>query len=176
LVIRPDSGDPVETLSKIFILLGELLQDEITLNSKKHWVLPSYLRVIQGDGINLDMMKKILHRVVNVLGWSATNIAFGSGGGLLQQVNRDTQKFAFKCCAIKRDGKVVEVFKDPITDQGKRSKSGRLDLVKRDGVYETVKIPDSLSRHPDSVLETVFHNGNILFHNTLAECRARMSI
>ncbi len=30
-------------------------------------------------------------------GWSAENIGFGSGGGLLQKLNRDTQKFAFKC-------------------------------------------------------------------------------
>jgi nicotinamide phosphoribosyltransferase len=176
LVIRPDSGEPVSTLAKIFDLLEELLGDEITYNKKGFKVLPPYLRVIQGDGINLKVMTNILYHLVDIMGWSATNIAFGSGGGLLQQVNRDTQKFAFKCCAIKRNGKVVEVFKDPITDQGKRSKSGRLDLIKTEAGYETVKLPDNLSRHPDSVLETVFHNGNILYHTTLAECRARMAL
>ena len=53
--------------------------------------------------------------------WAADNVAFGSGGALLQKLNRDTQKFAFKCCHIKADGKDVDVFKDPITDPGKKS-------------------------------------------------------
>ena len=57
-------------------------------------------------------------------GYSADNIAFGMGGGLLQHVNRDTMKFAMKCSAIVKDGHVVEVYKDPITDQGKKSKKG----------------------------------------------------
>ena len=29
--------------------------------------------------------------------WSAENIVLGCGGGLLQKLNRDTLKFAFKC-------------------------------------------------------------------------------
>lgn len=176
LVIRPDSGDPVETLSKIFILLGDLLGDEVTLNGKNKWVLPSYLRVIQGDGIDRHSMNRILHRIVNVLGWSATNIAFGSGGGLLQKVNRDTQKWAFKCCAIRRNGEIVEVFKDPVTDQGKRSKSGRLDLVKVDGKFQTIKLLKEMTHRPPSELVTVYENGEIKYHTTFAECRARMAL
>lgn len=103
---------------------------------------------------------------------------FGSGGELLQKVNRDTQKFAFKCNAIKREGRVVPVYKDPVTDPGKKSKAGRLDLVRwEDGRYETVVLPDSLPySHPLSVLQTAFHNGDILVNTTFEECRARMAL
>merc|ERR1711953_608856 len=62
--------------------------------------------------------------------WAAENVAFGSGGALLQKMDRDTQKCAFKCCEIIVDGKPRPVYKDPITDQGKKSKQGRLKLVK----------------------------------------------
>lgn len=182
LVIRPDSGEPIETLTKVFALLGELLEDEITINSKGYKVLPSYIRVIQGDGIDRLSMKAILVALVDEQNWSATNIAFGSGGGLLQKVNRDTQKFAFKCCAIKRNGKVVKVYKDPITDPGKKSKRGRLDLVNWNDCegkphYETVSLPDILpSHHPYSVMQVVFRDGQILVNTTIEECRARMAL
>ncbi len=176
LVIRPDSGDPVDTLTKIFGVLNSELGSEITRNSKGYAVLPSYLRIIQGDGIDRHSMKSILERVVTQLAWSATNIAFGSGGGLLQKVNRDTQKWAFKCCAIRRNGQIVEVFKDPVTDQGKRSKSGRLDLVKVDGQFATIKLLPEMTHRPPSELVTVFENGQIQYSTTFAECRNRMAV
>ncbi len=176
LVIRPDSGEPVTTLTNIFKLLEKELGDEITINSKGFKVLPSYLRVIQGDGIDRRSMEDILHNLVDNLRWSATNIAFGSGGGLLQKVNRDTQKWAFKCSAIRVNGELRRVFKDPVTDPGKRSKSGLLDLVRYNGAYKTVEFNQPGSPFANSCLETVYDCGNILFHNTLAECRARMAV
>lgn len=176
LVIRPDSGEPVETLEKIFNLLEELLGDEVTVNSKGYKVLPSYLRVIQGDGIDRPMMSKILQNLVIIMNWSATNIAFGSGGGLLQKVNRDTQKWAFKCCAIRVKGKIRHVYKDPVTDPGKKSKSGLLDLVRYNGEYKTVEFTEPGNSYTNSSLETVYDCGKILFHNTFAECRARMAV
>ena len=63
-------------------------------------------------------------------GWAADNLVFGSGGALLQKLNRDTQKCAFKCCSITINGVEREVFKDPITDPGKKSKKGKLTLQK----------------------------------------------
>jgi nicotinamide phosphoribosyltransferase len=174
LVIRPDSGEPVETLEKIFDLLEECLGNEITINSKGFKVLPPYLRVIQGDGIDRVMMKDILEQLVVKMHWSATNIAFGSGGGLLQKVNRDTQKWAFKACAIRVNGVLRRVFKDPITDQGKKSKSGLLDLVKLNGEFRTIEFNQPRSPFSNSELVTVYDTGKILFHTTLDECRDRM--
>ncbi len=41
-------------------------------------------------------------------GWCADNVAFGSGGALLQKVDRDTQRCAFKCCVAVIDGQKVK--------------------------------------------------------------------
>lgn len=121
-------------------------------------------------------MKDIL-KLVTDLKWSVSNIALGSGGGLLQDVNRDTQKYAFKCSYALIDGESVDVSKDPITDPGKKSKAGRLDLIKTsDGEYKTVALKDGQEAHPDSVMNTVFEWGDILYHTTFDECRARMAI
>lgn len=175
LVIRPDSGDPLEVLPKMFAILEKNLAGEITINSKGFKVLPPYLRVIQGDGIDMTSMELILKRLIE-LKWSASNIAFGSGGGLLQKVNRDTQKWAFKCCEAEVNGQVIDVRKDPITDQGKRSKAGRLDLIYREGKYETVALERGHQVHPESVMVTVFDHGEILANTTLEECRERMKV
>ncbi len=174
LVIRPDSGNPLQVLPAVFEVLEEGLGDEVTKNSKGFKVLPPYLRVIQGDGININSMTIILDKL-HILGWSASNIAFGSGGGLLQRWNRDTQKWAFKCCAAQINGEWVDVRKNPITDPGKQSKAGRLDLVRADnGDYKTALLGPWELKKPGSVMETVFENGDILVDTTFAECRQRM--
>ena len=173
LVIRPDSGDPIEVLLKVF----EILEDKVgmTLNSKGYKVLPPYFRVIQGDGIDRASMEEIL-RVLTDRKISASNIAFGSGGGLLQKVDRDTQKFAFKCCHALVDGKSVDVRKDPVTDPGKRSKGGRLDLIKEAGEFRTVALENGVVAHPDSVMRTVYDMGEIKVRTTFDECRERMKL
>lgn len=175
-VIRPDSGDPLEVLPNVFEILNGTIRDEITVNSKGYRVLPPWLRVIQGDGIDIKSMEAILKKLVE-LKWSTTNIAFGSGGGLLQKWNRDTQKWAFKCCAAQVDGQWLDVRKDPITDSGKRSKAGRLDLIKTANGYETVTLAEGQEAHPDSVMQTVYETlGRPTRASTFEECRARMAL
>jgi len=177
LVIRPDSGDPQEVLPKILSILEENLPPgSVTVNSKGYLVLPSYIRTIWGDGINRKSMVTILNRITE-LGWSASNLAMGSGGGLLMDCNRDTQKFAFKCSYAQIDGKSVDVIKDPITDPGKKSKAGRLDLIRDpDGTLRTIALPAGMESHPDSVMVTVFDCGRITSHSTFEEIRKRMAL
>lgn len=178
LVIRPDSGDPITVLLEIFLIMEKELGDEVTNSQKGYKVLPPYLRVIQGDGIDRNSMREILEALM-LKGWSATNIAFGSGGGLLQKVNRDTQKWAFKCCAAMVNGRWVDVRKNPVTDEGKRSKAGRLDLILVDSEgeqYETIPLNEGTIEHMNSAMNTVFDMGDILYHTTVAECRARMGM
>lgn len=177
LVVRPDSGDPRDVLMQVFGIFQELLPaGEITVNSKGYRVLPGYLRLIWGDGINRRSMKDILE-CVTARGWSASNLAFGSGGGLLMDFNRDTQKFAFKCSYAILDGKPVRVSKDPSTDKGKKSKEGRLDLIRTpDGGFRTIALEEGVDEHPDTAMVTVFDHGHITYHNTLAQVRARMAI
>lgn len=165
LVIRPDSGDPLEVLPKVLRILGE--QFGYTVNLKGYKVINPKVRVIQGDGIDYQSVGVILETLKQA-GWSADNIAFGSGGGLLQQLNRDTQKFAFKCCAIEINSVWSDVLKDPVTDAGKRSKAGRLALTKSEGSYQTV-IEENLNG--ENLLIPVFRNGELLVDQTFADIR-----
>ena len=171
VVIRPDSGEPVEVVSRVAQILGEKFGFET--NSKGYKVLKN-VRIIQGDGVNQDSIKAILQRLKSE-GFSASNIAFGIGGSLLQKINRDTMKFAYKCSAIVADGKLIEVYKQPITDSGKDSKRGRLDLVRgENGEYKTVKLEDAETIFAEtSQMRTVFENGEILVDDTLDEIRRR---
>ena len=96
LIIRPDSGDPETVVIKCLQILGKKFG--YTINSKGFKVLNT-VRMIQGDGVNERSIRAILGHMM-AIGWSADNIAFGMGGALLQQLDRDTQKFAMKCSAI----------------------------------------------------------------------------
>merc|ERR1712151_1447404 len=154
LVVRPDSGDPKtiveedhERLSKNF---------PATKNAAGYKELPPYIRVIQGDGISYESLKLILENM-KVNKWAATNVCFGSGGALLQKMDRDTQKCAFKCCEITVNGQKGNVFKDPITDQGKKSKQGKLKLVKQGGQLTT--LTEGAGSESEDLLVEVFKNG-----------------
>ncbi len=173
LVIRPDSGDPPEIVVKVLEILGEKFGCE--KNAKGYRVLNPKVRVLQGDGIDPAMLEKVL-AAVEQHGWSADNVSFGSGGGLLQKLNRDTQKFAFKCSAAVVDGQPRDVYKDPVTDHGKKSKRGRLKLVRATGgqgrQFQTV-----LADEPgDDLLQTVFENGRLLVEHDFAGIRKRAEV
>ena len=62
LVIRPDSGDPVQTLKLIFDILWEKFGG--TINDKGFKVLDPRIRVIQGDGVNYQSIIEILDMMV----------------------------------------------------------------------------------------------------------------
>ena len=154
LVIRPDSGEPteivLEVMKRVYAEFGGYK------NSKGYIVLDDSVRVIQGDGVDKEAIKAILEILKNE-GFSADNIAFGMGGGLLQAPNRDDFRFAMKASAICVDGEWRDVYKDPVTDVGKRSKMGRLALS-RD--FETVRVEELDGRV--NLLEVVFRNGRLL--------------
>ena len=150
-VLRPDSGDPVPTMLKLINILGEKFG--VSTNTKGYKVLHPKIGIIWGDGIDADGIAQILE-ALDKDGWSACNAVFGMGGGLLQKVNRDTQRFAFKSSAQKRDGEWYDVYKSP-KDQSKASKRGRLKLIQVDGEYKTVRQEEP----GEDILETVFENG-----------------
>lgn len=168
LVIRPDSGIPVDVILKILPILATKFG--YTINDKGYKVLNPKVRVIQGDGVNANSISEILGEMLKAK-WSADNIAFGMGGALLQGVNRDTNKFAFKCSA-REDEKGVwhDVYKQPVTDSGKVSKKGRLKLIKESsGMYTT--IPMNVPTAQEDLLVEVFRDGEILKEYTFDEIR-----
>ncbi len=172
VIIRPDSGDPPTVVLKSVQLLEEKFGSIV--NTKGYKVLNN-VRVIQGDGINENSIDEIL-RVLLDNGYSATNIAFGMGGGLLQQLDRDSLKFAMKCSHIFVGERSVDVYKQPVTDSGKDSKKGRLDLIKTDEVWQTIYLYPRADKHQDSEMITVYKNGVSYASESLDNIRGRASI
>jgi nicotinamide phosphoribosyltransferase len=174
VVIRPDSGNPEEVVLKVAQILSQRFG--YTLNSKGYKVI-NHVRIIQGDGINLNSLKLCLSNLYHN-GFAADNIAFGMGGGLLQQVNRDTQQFAMKCSAMQVDGQWREVYKDPVGDAAKRSKRGQLAVLSHDDNnaalpnFTTVQKTAGEAVAGDLLLP-VYENGKLLRNCTLDQVRSR---
>jgi len=175
LVVRPDSGHPATVVLKCLQILEQYFGS--TINEKGFRVLNN-VGVLQGDGVNIDSIKEILETII-AEGFSADNLVFGQGGALLQIVNRDDQKFAMKCSAAFVNGKWVDVFKDPITDPGKQSKKGRLELYKlADDTFMTLRrdhiiAPDLVGKR---MLQTVFTMGKMINVQTFDKIRERAKI
>jgi nicotinamide phosphoribosyltransferase len=184
VVIRPDSGRPVDVVLRSAVLLDQAFGT--TTNAKGYKVL-NHVRLIQGDGVNAQSIADIL-AVLKANGYAAENIAFGLGGGLLQQLDRDTQRFAMKTSAIEVNGAWRDVYKQPVTDLGKQSKRGRLTLYYNasTGCYRTdLRDPDTNAVHDNAmrnntewreVLVDVWENGRLLCDWTLSQVRARADL
>jgi len=168
VVIRTDSGEPSQVAPKVIELLMEKFGYSVNLKGYK--LLPSCIRVIQSEGLNVDTMKTILDQLERRK-LSTENINFGMGGGLLQTFDRDTLRFAMKCSAIEIDGKWKDVSKSPVTDRQKHSKKGRLALVKgKKGEYGTIRL-EELKPGQENLLKTVFENGKVTKKYSFAEIR-----
>jgi len=115
LVVRPDSGDPLEIVPDVIEALMAKFGYDLTKQGYR--ILPEKVRVIQGDGVNKDSILQIMDVMIE-RGLAIGNIAFGMGGGLLQKVDRDSFGYAMKASAVYYDGKWHDVFKDPITAKG----------------------------------------------------------
>lgn len=176
-VVRPDSitdahprpGGLVRwILERLDVAFGS------TITEKGFKVLDPHVRVLWGDGIDEEGIRHIVDEAM-LAGFSPENLVFGMGGGLLQKLNRDTQRFAFKSSAQKRNHEWYDVQKNPL-DSTKASKAGRLKLVKGMGGWGTVRSDAMLwADYPDE-LETVFENGELTKVQTFAEIRERAAI
>lgn len=179
VVVRPDSGDPAPTVLKVIEILMEGYG--FTVNSKNYRVLPNCIRVIQGDGINQESIKKILDTLMSHQ-IAADNVSFGMGGALLQQVNRDTYSFAMKCSALNVNNVWRDVYKE---SPGKKSQKGRLGLyqcglgkmdVRTLSETEYNTIPEGLRMHYKPLLVPVYEKGTLLREWTLDEIRERATL
>ncbi|XP_031721473.1 nicotinamide phosphoribosyltransferase [Anarrhichthys ocellatus] len=175
LVVRPDSGDPLDTVLKVLEILGKKFPP--VENSKGYKVLPPYIRVIQGDGVDINTLQEIVEGMKQHK-WSIENISFGSGGALLQKLTRDLLNCSFKCSYVVTNGLGVNVFKDPVADPNKRSKKGRLSLHRtQSGDFVTLEEgKGDLEEYGADLLHTVFQNGNIVKTYTFDEVRENAQV
>jgi nicotinamide phosphoribosyltransferase len=168
LVVRPDSGDPVETPLRAVSALWERFGG--TVNGKGYRVLDPCVRVIQGDGMTPESIALLVDRMVRE-GFSIDNIAFGMGGGLLQKVDRDTLRFAMKANALRGEGGWRDISKTPATDPAKGSKPGRQAVIRRNGRLVAARL-DAVEPAED-LLVPVWRNGDMLVRHGFADIRAR---
>ncbi|WP_292973910.1 nicotinate phosphoribosyltransferase [Novosphingobium sp.] len=169
LVVRPDSGDPIETPLRTVKTLWDKFGG--STNSKGFRVLDPHVRVIQGDGMNIDSIARLVDRMVEE-GFAIDNIAFGMGGGLLQQVNRDTLRFAMKANAMQvADGTWTDVSKTPATDPTKGSKAGRQAVVLDQGQPVARRL-DQIDPAAD-LLKPVWRDGELLVRHSFDDLRQR---
>ncbi|GGS04326.1 nicotinate phosphoribosyltransferase [Deinococcus sedimenti] len=169
LVVRPDSGEPP---AMVRLAVNALAAKYGTTTNSKGYKVLNHVRVIQGDGIDEDTIRQILGNL-DVDGYSAENVSFGMGGALLQKVDRDTQRFAYKASAGQIDGAYRGIYKDPVTDPGKRSKDGVLDLVQEGGRMVTKAYRTFDTDFPGSLMRTVYKDGELIVRDTLDTIRGR---
>jgi nicotinamide phosphoribosyltransferase len=171
VVVRPDSGDPVEVNARIIEILANKFGT--TTNSKGYKVL-NHVRIIQGDGVCPQIIAKILQSAMDA-GYSADNWAFGMGGALLQKLDRDTFKYAHKCSALRIDGEWRDVYKDPATDPGKRSLRGRVGTFHIGtgvGINKHAAGPLVNGSDSDNLLQLVYDNGRLVREQNFSDIRA----
>lgn len=172
LVLRPDSITPVhKTPAEVVLWTLERYKERLgtTQTSMGYHVTP--YGCLWGDGIGPDGIDEIDHAVVS-RGFAAHNMVYGMGGGLLQRVDRDTERFAIKCSAQERDGQWHDIKKNPL-DQSKASLSGRMQVVTLNGHDQIYPGDQWLAEHPQARLKPVFENGVILRQHTFDQIRSR---
>lgn len=168
LVIRPDSGDPVDIICGTAISKDpnalpqwkgviELLWDTFggTINEQGYKVLDPHIGAIYGDSITLERADEICRRLENK-GFASTNIVLGIGSFTYQYNTRDTFGFAMKATYVEVNGVGQEIFKDPITDDGvKKSAKGLLR------VNEDMSLTDQVSweMEEEGMLKTLYVDG-----------------
>lgn len=179
VVIRPDSGDPVD------IICGnpngktenerkgvvELLWDVFggTITEKGYKLLDSHIGAIYGDSITRQRATEICERLKNK--GFASQVVFGIGSYTYQYNTRDTFGIAMKATYVEIGNEAREIFKNPITDDGnKKSATGLLSVCIENGEY-ILKDKVDWVQEKESELKTVFKDGKIIKEFTLSEIR-----
>ena len=225
-LIRPDSGEGVETLPQMLTILNqaipEVWQTELSpvvspftddaARSQRYEALLDRIRIkvglsegkgnpfrrfigqqfriLQGDGVALSTVGDMLASIL-ANGFCASTVHYGSGGGLLQKINRDSLSCAFKCCSMYVGGVGYNIGKDPIAG-GKKSYPGNPAVIRlQDGVLRNRGQYDSngvmkyaqpmtyeeffMGADGDELI-TVFENGCLKVDHSFNDIRFRVRV
>ena len=155
----------VECLAEIF---------GTTTNSKGFKTLNQRVGLIYGDSITAQRAEEILKRLADK-GFAADNIVFGIGSYTFQYNTRDTLGFAMKATYVEIDGVGQAIFKEPKTDSGtKKSARGLLQVAEVNGnlVLSQNVTPEE---EKEGLLQRVFLNGYLTYHDTIENIRNRLN-
>jgi nicotinamide phosphoribosyltransferase len=216
LVIRPDSGDPVDIIcgleeikisrwtdgrpaklrewgftakgSSTFENTRDVFEPEIkgliellwdtfggTINEQGYKVLDSHIGAIYGDSITLERAEQICERL-KAKGFASTNIVLGVGSYSMGYATRDQQGGAVKSTAVEINGELIEIFKDPVTDDGtKKSAKGLLGVYYDD--FNELTLYDQLDWNVanSGELKLLFKNGKFVRTTSFEEIRNRIN-
>ena len=186
LVIRPDSGDPVDIICGESRELGSNAPKEKgvvellwaifggTVNEQGHKVLDAYIGAIYGDSITTERAEAICQRLSDK-GFATTNVVLGIGSFTYQFNTRDTFGFAMKATSVVVNGERREIFKDPITDDGvKKSAKGLVKVELQNGEYVLV---DQVTPQEENTgeLQVIYENGKFVNQVNIQEIRDRIN-
>lgn len=184
VVIRPDSGDPVDIIcgnpngttevekKGVIQLLWEVFGGEI--NEKGYKELDPHIGAIYGDSITIERATQICERLKQN-GFASTNVVLGIGSFTYQYNTRDTFGFAMKATYGEVNGEGRAIYKDPITDDGtKKSAKGLLKIIKEEGKYQLID-QVSWAEEQEGELREVFRDGTLLIDDSLSEIRKRVN-
>lgn len=190
VVIRPDSGDPVDIICGTYGPwnpaydehetrtteekgLVECLWDTFggTVTDKGYKLLDSHIGAIYGDAITLQRQSEIISRLKSK--GFVPSVVLGIGSYSFQHVTRDTHGSAVKATHVVKAGKDTPIFKDPATDTGKKSAKGLLRAEEVDG--ELVMYDEQTrEQEKEGLLKTVFLDGELLTTTTLSSIRKKI--
>lgn len=201
LIIRPDSGDPVDIVCGARIITDErgtfycnpkdseeVQKGVIELlwnifggatNEQGYKVLDKHIGAIYGDSINLDRQIQIYGRLA-AKGFAATNIVVGVGSFTYVYVTRDNAGYAAKGAWFRttEDGvnKDYNIYKEPFTDDGtKVSLKGFCKVCYSDIPNEiVVKTECTEEEETEGLLLTIYKDGQFYNQTTLPEIRERI--
>lgn len=199
VVIRPDSGDPVQIICGInnseiamyaenwqeqteippYVIAGtyEILWNIFggTINKQGYKVLDPHIGLIYGDSINLGRQKEIYRRL-EAKGFAATNLVLGYGSFSYQFKSRDSLGFAMKATWCQINGEPKDIFKNPKTDNGtKKSLKGLIKVMQDSNGYMFAMDQVTKEEENEGLLQTVFEDGKLLKDWTLAEIRENVN-
>lgn len=155
----------------------ELLYDLFggTITETGHKMLDSHIGLIYGDSITTARCLNILQGLFDK-GFASGNCVYGVGSFTYQCVTRDTFGFAVKATYTEVNGEGIEIFKDPKTDQKKKSAKGLLFVDKgEDGEYILIdQVSKEVESSPENQLVTRFKDGEFYNLISLDEIRSQL--
>lgn len=191
LVIRPDSGDPVDIICGTHVAYMGNIRDDLnseekglieclwdifggTINSKGYKELDPHIGAIYGDSITLKRQREILEKIEQK-GFASNNIVLGVGSFSYQgNSTRDSHGIAMKSTYCEVNGAGIEIYKDPKTDDGTKKSAKGLLMVSRSGNQYELKDQCNWKEEKRGCLTIVYQDGCLVNKTSLYEIRERI--